>query len=82
MGKLTQEELQKINNKKDTASTPMITFIVLNTAGVTIIPSTVLAMRASYNSLNPSSIIIPSIIATTCASIAGLLIDYFIRRKE
>ena len=75
-------ELQKINEKKDTASSAMITFLVLNTAGVTIIPTTVLALRNHYHSANPSVIIIPAILATTCSSIAGLLLDYFIRRKE
>ena len=45
-GLKAMEELQKINDKKDTASTPMITFLVLNTAGVTIIPTTILAIRS------------------------------------
>lgn len=75
-------ELQKINKDKEVASTAMITFLVLNTAGVTIIPTTVLALRIAYNSLNPSEIIIPSIIATICSSIGGLTLDYFIRRKQ
>ena len=51
-------ELQKINEKKDTASVPMITFLVLNTAGVTVVPTTVLALRIAHGSLNPSEIII------------------------
>ena len=75
-------ELQKINTEKDTASTPMITFLVLNTAGVTLIPTTILALRAAYNSNSPGEIILPAIIATTCSSIAGLTLDYIIRRKN
>lgn len=75
-------ELQKINSKKDTASTPMITFLVLNTAGVTIIPTTILALRTSYNSVNPSEIILPAIIATFSSCVAGLTLDYIIRKRR
>lgn len=75
-------ELQKINPKKDTASTPMITFLVLNTAGVTIIPTTILALRTSYNSANPSEIILPAIIATFSSCVAGLTLDYIIRKRK
>ena len=81
-GLKAMKELQKINPQKDTASTPMITFLVLNTAGVTIVPTTVLALRIAHGSLNPSEIILPSIIATFCSSVGGLLVDYFIRRKN
>ncbi len=75
-------ELQKINPKKDVASTPMITFLVLNTAGVTIIPTTILALRTSYNSLNPSEIIIPAFIATFSSCVAGVFLDYIIRKRK
>lgn len=75
-------ELQKINKEKDTASTPMITFLILNTAGVTLIPTTVLALRMAYGSVNPAEIIIPGTIATLCSSIAGLSLDYIIRKRE
>ena len=81
-GLKAMEELQKINPQKDTASTPMITFLILNTAGVTLIPTTILALRIAYKSASPSEIILPAIIATTCSSIAGLTLDYFIRRRN
>lgn len=81
-GLKAMDELQKINEKKDTASTPMITFLVLNTAGVTIIPTTILALRLAFNSMNPSEIILPAIIATTCSSIAGLTFDYIVRKRK
>lgn len=80
-GLKAMSELQKINNKKDTASVPMITFLVLNTAGVTIVPTTVLALRISYGSVNPSEIIVPGAIATFCSCIGAVLIDYFIRKR-
>ncbi len=74
-------ELQKINDKKDTASVPMITFLVLNTAGVTIVPTTVLALRIAHDSANPSEIILPGAIATFCSCIGAVTIDYFIRKR-
>lgn len=81
-GLKAMSELQEINPKKDTASAAMITFLVLNTAGVTIVPTTVLALRMAHNSINSSCIIIPGAIATFCSSMGGLLLDYFIRKKE
>ena len=81
-GLKAMKELQKINPKKDTASTSMITFLVLNTGGVTIIPTTIISMRAMYGSANPTEIIPTCILATFCSSISGLLLDYFIRRKN
>lgn len=80
-GLRAMSELQKINDKKDTASVPMITFLVLNTAGVTIVPTTVLALRISYGSANPSEIIVPGAIATFCSCISAVLIDFFIRKR-
>ena len=74
-------ELQKINDKKDTDSVPMITFLVLNTAGVTIVPTTVLALRIAHGSANPSEIILPGAIATFCSCIGAVTIDYFIRKR-
>jgi spore maturation protein A len=76
------KELQKDNKNSDVASDGMITFLVLNTSGVTIIPTTVIALRMGYGSVDPSKIIIPSIIATFVSSLSGLLLDYFIRRRN
>ena len=81
-GLKAMKELQKDNKDKDTATDGMITFLVLNTSGVTIIPMTVIALRMAYGSVNPTAIIIPSIIATGMSSVSGLIIDYFIRRKN
>lgn len=81
-GLKAMKTLQEENDKKDTASEGMITFLVLNTSGVTVIPTTVIALRLASGSSNPSEIIITSIIATIIASIAGLLLDYFIRKKK
>lgn len=80
-GLKAMEEMQKENPKKEEASDAMITFLVLNTSGVTIVPTTVIALRMMHKSANPEEIIITSILATICASIAGLTLDY-IRRKR
>ncbi len=81
-GLKAMEEMQKENINKDEASDAMITFLVLNTSGVTLIPTTVIALRNSYGSVSPTAIIIPSIIATTVSSICGLTLDYIIRRSK
>ncbi len=81
-GLKAMDELQKINPKKDTATSSMITFLVLNTGGVTIIPTTVIALRVAAGSNNAMEIIIPAIIATLLSNISGLVLDYFIRRKN
>jgi len=81
-GLKAMEELQKENPKKDTATEAMITFLVLNTGGVTLIPTTVIALRMMHGSANPTEIIITSILATTVSSVSGLLLDYLIRRKN
>ncbi len=81
-GLKAMDELQKKNPKKDTATEAMITFLILNTGGVTIIPTTVIALRLMHGSANPSEIIITSILATACSSISGLLLDYVIRKRK
>ncbi len=80
-GLKAMEEMQKENDQKDVASDAMITFLVLNTSGVTIVPTTVIALRMMHGSTNPEEIILTSILATICASVAGLTLDY-IRRKR
>ena len=74
--------LQKNNKNKECATDAMVTFLILNTGGVTILPTTVLALRMSYGSVRPTSIIIPSIIATFCSNIVGLVYDYYKRKKN
>lgn len=81
-GLKAMEELQKDNPKKSEATEAMITFLVLNTGGVTLIPTTVIALRIMHGSNNPTEIIITSILATAVSSISGLLLDYFIRRRK
>lgn len=81
-GLKAMKELEKENKVPGRATDGMITFLVLNTSGVTIIPMTVIALRMGYSSINPTNIIIPSIIATSISTISGLTLDYIIRRKN
>lgn len=81
-GLKAMESLQELNKDKKRASTPMITFLVLNTSGVTIIPTTIISLRKAAGSLNPTNILPLCIIATTCSTIGGLTLDYLIRRHN
>lgn len=67
-------QMQELNSKKDTATNPMIMFLVLNTSGLTIIPTTILAFRASYGAAQPTDVFIPILLATTVATLAGIII--------
>lgn len=74
-GLKAMKEMQEINNKKDTASRSMITFIVLNTAAITIIPTTIISLRVLNKSINPMSIVPYIIITSTLSCIIGLILD-------
>lgn len=81
-GLKAMKRLDELNNHKKTASDAMITFMVINTCGITIVPTTVIAMRSLYHSSNPAAIILPSVIATSIALTSGLLIDAYLRRRN
>lgn len=86
LGLKAMEELDKLNPNKGEATDDMCTFLVLNTSAITLIPATAIAIRASLGSQNPQMIIIPSIMAATCATIVGVtavkLIQRFNRKKN
>lgn len=69
------KEMQELNNNKDTASRSMITLLVLNTASVTIIPTTIISLRMLYGSITPESIIPYIIITSILSCMIGLLIE-------
>ncbi len=87
LGLKAMETLQKENKNKQELSNSMIMLIVINTASIQIIPTTIIAIRSSLGSENPTSIIVPVWIATICAAIAGvtvtkLLIKYSNKREN
>ena len=81
IGLKTMKSLKDLSGS-DVASGSMITFLVLNTTGFTIIPTTIISLRMMHGSSNPSSIIIPCLIASLLSTIFGLIIDRFYRRHS
>jgi len=73
MGLKAMKEMQEINTDKDTASNAMIMFLVLNTAGLTLIPISVMVYRAQLGAVNPADVFLPIVIATYFAAITGLI---------
>lgn len=73
LGLKAMKDLQEINPDKETASNAQIMFLVLNASGLTIIPLSILADRVTMGSVNPTSIFIPTLIATSFSTLAGLV---------
>jgi len=83
LGIKAMEELKKLNGGKTSASRSMVTFLAVNTASITIIPTTVIAIRINYHSVSPTEIVVPTIIATIISAIGAILIDrYFYYRRS
>lgn len=72
-GLKAMEELNELNTKKDTATNAMCTFLAINTAGMTLVPATAIAVRAASGSTQPAIIIGTSLFASSCATVAGLV---------
>ena len=68
------EQMQELNPKKDTASNPMIMFLVLNTSGLTLIPISIMVYRAQMGAAQPTDIFIPILLATFFSTLAGVII--------
>ena len=81
LGLKAMKTMQKENPKKDTLTNSMAMFIIINTASIQIIPTTVIAIRSSLGSTNPTSIIIPVWIATICAAFAGIIAAKILMKK-
>ncbi len=79
LGLKAMKEMQELNADKNTASNPMIMFLVLNASGLTIIPITIMVYRAQMGAVNPSDIFIPLMIATFAATLAG---TFFVCLKQ
>lgn len=80
IGLKTMKSLQELNKNKEEASHSMITFLVLNTTGLTIIPTTILSLN--MNAKNPTEIILPCFLASLSATLGGLIIDRILQRKD
>ncbi len=80
LGLKAMDSMQALNTNKETASNAQIMFLVLNTGGFTIIPVSILALRAINHAASPSDVFIPILIATYCSTLIGLLIVAFWQR--
>lgn len=81
LGLKAMKTLQKQNDKKDTLTDTMMMFIIINTASIQLIPTTVIAIRSSLGAQEPTKIIVPVWIATICAAIAGIITAKIIIKK-
>jgi spore maturation protein SpmA len=73
LGLKAMKELQEINPDKEKASNPMIMFLVLNTAGLMLVPVSILTFRQQLGAANPADVFLPILIATFCAALTGLI---------
>jgi spore maturation protein A len=80
LGIKAMEELQTLNDEKETATNPMVTFMALNTSGVQLIPATMIAVLAAAGSKNPTAIIATSIIATAIGTLAAVIAAKLLQR--
>ena len=81
-GLKAMESLQKLNKNKEVASRSMITFLVINTCGLCIIPTTIISLRILYGSDDPSFIVLPCLIVSFLSLIFGLIIDRIWNRRS
>jgi len=80
LGIKAMEELQTLNEDKETASNPMVTFMALNTSGVQLIPTTMIGVLVAAGSINPTAIIAPSLVATFTGTVAAVLAAKMLQR--
>ena len=74
LGLKAMEQLQELNPKKDTATNPMIMFLVLNTSGLTLIPVSIMVYRVQMGAAQPTDIFIPILLATFFSTLAGIVV--------
>jgi spore maturation protein A len=82
MGIRAMQELQKLNPQPSTATPAMCTLLALNTASITLVPTTMIAIRMNFGSLHPADIVAPTILATAVSTAAALLADRWYRRQN
>ncbi|WP_243386463.1 nucleoside recognition domain-containing protein [Aeribacillus kexueae] len=82
LGIKAMEQLKSLNGGKDEASNSMITFLAINTSSLTLIPTTVIAIRMTYGSDSPTDIVGTTLLATLCSTIGAIIIDRYFRYKR
>jgi spore maturation protein A len=81
MGIKAMQELQKLNPNKDSASPAMCTLLAINTSSITLIPTTLIAIRMNYGSMHPAEIVGTTLIATGISTIVAVIIDRYYRKS-
>lgn len=76
------QELSELNGHNSVASCDMCTFLVINISSIQLIPVNIIAYRSQYGSANPTSILFPSIIATTCSTFVAVIFCRFMMKRE
>ena len=80
MGLKAMEQLQELNTEKDTATNPMIMFLVLNTSGLTLVPISVMVYRAQLGAAQPTDVFVPILLATFFSTLVGLIVTCLYQR--
>jgi spore maturation protein A len=80
LGIKAMEELQTLNDEKETATNAMVTFMALNTAGIQLIPATIIGVLAAAGSKNPTAIIVTTLIATFAGAVAAVTAAKILQR--
>lgn len=80
LGLKAMEGLQELNPRKDTATNPMIMFLVLNTSGLTIIPVSILVYRAQMGAAQPTDVFLPILLATFASTLTGIIVTSIFQR--
>lgn len=80
LGLKAMEQMQTLNPRKDTATNPMIMFLVLNTSGLTIIPVSIMVYRAQLGAAQPTDIFVPILLATFCSTLTGIIVTSLYQR--
>ena len=80
LGLKAMEQMQELNERKDTASDAMIMFLVLNTSGLTLIPVSIMVYRAQLGAANPTDVFIPLLLATFFSTLAGIVVTSLYQR--
>ena len=80
MGLKAMEQLQELNTEKDTATNPMIMFLVLNTSGLTLVPISVMVYRAQLGASQPTDVFVPILLATFFSTVVGLIVTCLYQR--
>ena len=80
LGLKAMEQLQQLNPKKDTATNPMIMFLVLNTSGLTLIPVSIMVYRAQMGAQQPTDVFVPILLATFFSTLAGVVVTSIYQR--